>query len=139
MAGHPEIESILLKAYDLRKSSDIEAVLSALAPNAVYHLSGSEKASPIARRASGQAELRAMLKQIIDSFDLVEYTIKDMIIDGTRAAVRWTGKFRFRPTQKVLESDIAHFWTLEDGKITALVEFCDTAYVSAVLLGADVS
>ena len=135
MADRQEIENILLKAYALRQASDLDAILSLFAPNAIYHVSGSEQASPIASRVFVQAELGIALKQILDNFDLIEYKILDLVIEGNRAAVRWTGKFRFRPTKEILESDIAHFWTIEDGKITALVEFCDTAHIFALLQG----
>ncbi|HWG06291.1 MAG TPA: nuclear transport factor 2 family protein [Beijerinckiaceae bacterium] len=139
MAGVQDVESFLRRAYDLRKDSNVDAIMDLFAPNATYHISGNDKASPLAARVSGHGDLRAALQRIVDHFDLVEYEIRNLVVQENRAAVHWTGTFRFRPNQEILTSDLAHFWTIDAGKVVALTEFCDTAHIAAVLASAKVT
>jgi ketosteroid isomerase-like protein len=136
MAGGQDVESFLRRAYDLRKVGDVDTIIDLFAPNATYHISGNDKASPLAARVSGHDELRVALQRMVDHFDLIEYEILSLVVQENKAAVHWTGRFRFRPTQEVFTSDLAHFWTIADGKVVALTEFCDTAHIASILKSA---
>ncbi|MEL6196373.1 MAG: nuclear transport factor 2 family protein [Pseudomonadota bacterium] len=84
----------------------------------------------------GQAAVRAAFTQIATEFAFEKYEIVELIASGNRAASRQKLRGRHRLTGAVFDSQIADFFTVEDGKITHIQEFHDTALLSSLRIAA---
>ena len=57
--------------------------------------------------------------------------IWEIIVQGNKAAVFGHASFHVKSTDRDWESDFAHMWTVEGGKLTRFQEYADTAAMSA--------
>ncbi|MEM7057964.1 MAG: nuclear transport factor 2 family protein [Pseudomonadota bacterium] len=74
-------------------------------------------------------ELQTALIQINSEFEIEAYELLDLIATGKKAASRQRLRIRIPQTGEVIETVIADFWEVEDGKITSIHEFNDTAQI----------
>jgi len=61
------------------------------------------------------------------TFQLLDHSIKNIVVDGDKAAVHWHGKFRAKATNKVGETDLVDIFELKNGRIAWMKTFFDTA------------
>ena len=132
MSDRAQIERTLREAYAARKRGDLEALSRAFAPHARFQISGSN-ASPVARKVVGTAEVRPLLAGLIQTFELLDYTIVALLIDGSSAAVQWHAKMRSSVTGQTVETDLFDLIEMEDGRIASFLEFCDTALAARMM------
>jgi ketosteroid isomerase-like protein len=72
---------------------------------------------------------------ILDSFQLLDHSIENIVIDGERAAVYWRGKFRAKATGQIGETDLVDVIELKDGRIVWMKSFFDTALAARLVGG----
>jgi ketosteroid isomerase-like protein len=73
------------------------------------------------------------MQGMIANFELSDFTVIEMLIDGTSAAVRWQATVHYTRTGQVFSTELADFVTVASGKIVSFVEFLDTAQAAKVL------
>lgn len=134
MNERAEIERIIRQAYAARKRNDLEACLKVFADKPVFRMAGAPVTSPVATASRGQIEVREAIGRLIQSFEWIDHTIVSIIIDGSKAAVHGRVKLESTATGDVVETDVADFIEIRDGRITSFIEFCDTA-LAARLMG----
>jgi ketosteroid isomerase-like protein len=134
MSERAEIERVIRQAYAARKRNDLEACLKVFADKPVFRMAGARVTSPVATASRGQVELRAVLGSLIRDFEWIDHTIVSIVIDGSKAAVHGRIKLESTVTGDVVETDVADFIEIRDGRITSFIEFCDTA-LAARLMG----
>ena len=132
MSDRTQMEKTLRAAYAARKRGDLDALAGIFAPHARFQMAGSN-ASPIARKVVGAAEFRPLLAGMIQTFEILDYTIVSMLIDGEAAAVQWHAKMRSSVTGQTVETDLFDLIEMEDGRIASFIEFCDTALVARLM------
>jgi ketosteroid isomerase-like protein len=132
MSDRAQIERTLREAYAARKRGDLEALSQYFTPHARFQISGSN-ASPVARKVVGAAEFRPLLGGLIQTFELLDYTIVSLLIDGQQAAVQWHAKMRSSVTGQTFETDLFDLIEMEDGRIASFLEFCDTALAGRMM------
>jgi ketosteroid isomerase-like protein len=132
MADRAQIEKTLRDAYAARKRGDLDALGSIFSPQARFQMAGSN-VSPIARTVIGAAEYRELLAGMIQTFEVLDYTIVSMLIDGSAAAVHWRAKIRSSVTGQTVETDLFDLIQMEGGKIASFIEFCDTALAARMM------
>jgi hypothetical protein len=83
MSDRTQMEKTLRAAYAARKRGDLDTLAGIFAPHARFQMAGSN-ASPIASKVVGAAEFRPLLAGMIQTFEILDYTIVSMLIDGRR-------------------------------------------------------
>jgi uncharacterized protein (TIGR02246 family) len=125
-----EIKALVEKAYEARRTEDIEGMIAVFHQDGKFQLAGSQEAAAVAGIAQGHPELRKTLAELIADFQFVQRDIIGFLIDGDRAAVHSRVKLRFMPKDRTVTTDLLDLWKVENGKIVELVEFVDTALIN---------
>jgi predicted ester cyclase len=74
----------------------------------------------------GKAELRQMWQTIHADYSSMRYELPIMIAEGERVAANIRVYFRKRRNERMVQFDIATFYTLRDGKVSHIREIIDT-------------
>jgi ketosteroid isomerase-like protein len=135
MGNREAMMEVTRRAYEARDKGDLEGLLAAFHPDAVFTLVGDEKALEVAGSVRGHPELRESLRGFITTFDFAGREILSDLIEGDRAAVHSRLVVRFKPTGESRTTDILDLLRFQDGKIIELIEFADTALVSDLISG----
>jgi ketosteroid isomerase-like protein len=133
MGDRAEVERVVRRAYAARKRNDLEACLEVFADRPIFRMAGARVTSPVAMTSTGQIELRKTLGELIGAFEWIDHTIISMVIDGSRAAVHGRVKMESTATGDVVETDVADFIEVKDGRIVSFTEFCDTALAARLM------
>jgi ketosteroid isomerase-like protein len=133
MASREAMIATINRGYDARGKGDIEGLMAAFHPNAVFELKGDKNTLQVAGAVQGHSNVRAALTGFIDAFEFVKREIIDIIVEDNRAAVHSRLKVRFIPKDIIFTSDVLDAFRFEDGKIIEQVEFADTALIKSVV------
>ncbi len=74
-----------------------------------------------------------LMQNMIASFELSDFSVVEMLIDGAQAAVRWQATVHHTGTGQVFTTELADFITVAGGQVTSFIEFLDTALAAKVL------
>jgi ketosteroid isomerase-like protein len=133
MTGRQAIENLLEEFYAARVRGDLDAVAKLFAANATFQIAGSDQASPMPMIVKGSAGIRSLMQTMITSFELGDFTIVEMLIDGGSAAVRWQATIHYTKTGQIFTTELADFITVANGQVVSFIEFLDTALAAKVL------
>jgi ketosteroid isomerase-like protein len=133
MTGRQAIENLLEEFYAARVRGDLDAVAKLFAANATFQIAGSDQASPMPMIVKGNAGIRSLMQTMITSFELGDFTIVEMLIDGGSAAVRWQATIHYTKTGQIFTTELADFITVANGQVVSFIEFLDTALAAKVL------
>jgi ketosteroid isomerase-like protein len=81
----------------------------------------------------GTAGIRSLMQGMIASFEVSDFTMVEMLIDGPSAAVRWQASFHYTKTGLMFTTALADFITVAGGQVVSFIEFLDTALAAKVL------
>ncbi|MGA7489850.1 MAG: nuclear transport factor 2 family protein [Xanthobacteraceae bacterium] len=132
MPSRDDIGRILRDAYAARQRGDLDALGRVFAPHAKFQMAGSQ-ASPIAARAEGADQYRALLAGMIKTFEVLDHKIVAMLIDGSKAAVQWRARIRSTVTGETVDTDLFDLIEMEGDRIASFFEFCDTALAARMM------
>jgi ketosteroid isomerase-like protein len=121
MTDRAEMVRVLEEVYAARKTNDVKQILECFAEHGRYAAVGKESA------AAGRAAQTSALGGVVGAFELLDYKIHCMVIEGPHAAVHWRGKFRATATDKVAETDLLDLVEVRDGRIVSFNNYFDTA------------
>lgn len=124
------------RAYAARGQGDLEDLMMAFHPEAVFTLVGDKTALEVAGSVHGHRELRETLRGFIATFDFVERQILSELVEADRAAVHSRLVVRHSPTGKTRTTEVLDLVKFQDGKIIDLIEFADTALIRDMMLSA---
>jgi ketosteroid isomerase-like protein len=127
------IKTLIERAYEARRTDDIETILTLFHPDSKFAIAGSKEVTTAARAVQGHQQLRTTFAELIANFQFVQRDILGVLIDGDRAAVHSRVMLRFVPKDKMATTDLLDLWKIKDGKIVELVEFADTALVNNLM------
>ena len=133
MASREAMIDIVVRTYDARRKGDIEGLMAAFHPNAVFELKGDKNTLQVAGAVQGYSNVRAAPTGFIDTFEFMKRYIVDVTVEDNRAAVHSRLKVRFIPKDIIFTSDVLDAFRFEDGKIIELAEFTDTALIKSVV------
>jgi ketosteroid isomerase-like protein len=133
MTDRKTIEALIEKSYHARGNGDIEGLMSAFHPEAVFELAGSKTVLAVAGASQGHQDVRTTMTGLVATFEFVQRDIISMTIDGDRAAVHSRIKVRSVPNDKTATTDILDLFKFKDGKVIELVEFADTALIKDMM------
>jgi ketosteroid isomerase-like protein len=127
---------LIRRAYAARGKGDLDGLMMAFHPEAVFTLVGDREAVDAAGSIHGQGALREALGGFIANFQFVERRILSELVEGDRAAVHSRLVVRYNPTNTTRTTDCLDLLRFQDGKIVELIEFADTALISDMMSGA---
>ena len=126
MSGRNDVEALVRAIYEQRKKGDIEGIMAGFAPNAQFRMAGSSALAPMTTAVRSQAPLRALMEQLIASWDWTDYKVDTVLVDGNRVAVYSKGTMHYGPDKYPVTTETFDLLTIEEGKIVDFVQFCDT-------------
>ena len=135
MGNREVIRDVVRRAYEARGRGDLEGLMTAFHPDAVFTLVGDKRALEVTGSVHGHHAVRDALRGFIATFDFVERQILSETVEGNRAAVHSRLVVRYGPTKETWTADVLDLLTFKDGKIIELVEFTDTAQIRDVMSG----
>jgi ketosteroid isomerase-like protein len=87
----------------------------------------------------GKAEVAAMWKVVHNRYSSMRYEMPVMVAEGDKVAVIIRVFFRKRRNNRIVQFDIAAFYTLRDGRIAEIREIMDTFDLVQQVLERDVA
>jgi ketosteroid isomerase-like protein len=133
MTDRSAIESLIKSLYAARVAGDIETLGAIFAEDASFQVAGSPEASPMATSTKGHAGIMALMQGMIDTFELSNFSILEMLIDGDKAAVRWQATVHHVGSGQTFSTELADFIEVSGHEIVSFIEFLDTAQGVEVL------
>jgi ketosteroid isomerase-like protein len=133
MTDRQAIENLLEELYAARVRGDLETITRLFGANATFQVAGTDDASPMPTLVKGNAGITSLMQGMITNFEVSDFAINEMLIDGGGAAVRWQGTFLYTKTGRMFTTELADFITIVDGKVVSFIEFLDTALAAKVL------
>jgi ketosteroid isomerase-like protein len=122
-----EFEAFLKSFYAARIGGEVEAVGAMFAEDAQFRIVGSPEFSMLATTVKGREAITGLFRTISDSFDLEAFSIEDLLIDGNKAAVRWSACVQNITTGDSFTTELADFIEINLEKVISFNEFLDTA------------
>lgn len=122
-----EIERFIHQIYEARLTNDVEKVGSLFAPNSWFRIAGSLEINPVARASHTLSEVRDQLATLIHLWKWKSFALKDLIVEGDRAAVHYSLTATFNPTRETIDTEVVDLITVSDRKILTFLQFLDTA------------
>jgi ketosteroid isomerase-like protein len=131
MPDREKILGVIDRAYAARQSSDKEALRSFFAPGAEFRIVGQGRL--IDGFPVGPADAVETVDELIDLFQFHRMDRLQVMIDGDAVMIRWAVETSCSGGPCV-ETELCDIWTLgDDGKVTSIVEFADTALIADML------
>ena len=127
-----EIEQLVRTLYAARVAGDVEAMMAWAAPDVHFALAGDPTASPVAGQVSGADKLCPQLAQLVQAYTFNSYDITALVVEGSRAAVRGKANITAVKSGTTVDTELADFIEVKDGRVVSFVQFCDTAMVAKI-------
>ena len=126
MRGTRETVAAVYTAYAAR---DIDGALSNCTDSMCFVWNANDALEPYCGECHGKAAFLEKLQTIDTEWEVIKYAPVEIICEGNSAAARVRIEYRNKSTGKTLETELGHFWQIEDGQAAKLIEFYDTATV----------
>lgn len=128
-----ETTTLLQAIYKAYREKRLAEALSYLSDDfrLVVHLP--ENAMAGGDRPRSKAESALLFQGFLNDYDFLAYDHGPIIVAGDRATAQPQIRYRHKKTGKVLETKLAHTWSVRDGKVVGLEERYDVAHVQGFL------
>jgi ketosteroid isomerase-like protein len=128
----------IVSLLDLFYGGDIEGALTRLTDDVEFLANAPVDIFPHMGPHRGKAELRQMWQTIHADYSSMRYELPIMIAEGERVAANIRVYFRKRRNERMVQFDIATFYTLRDGKVSHIREIIDTFDLVQQMLERDI-
>lgn len=118
---------VVSQMYQAFGAGDMEALQQTLSPNTIWNYNGSEFI-PYAGTYKGKEEVVGFIGKIMTHVDVLDFQVKQMISEGNTVLVLGSEKQQLKKNGKILEQAWVQIYTVENGLITKMEEFANTAY-----------
>ncbi|WP_223033135.1 ester cyclase [Hanstruepera marina] len=123
----PNNLAIISTAYDAFAKGDVEGVVATFSPDIVwYEAEGNPYADKNPYKGANEI-VEGVFGRVVnewDGFKLVNIKLHEMSENQVLATLRYNGTNK--ATGKSIDAQVAHHWTLENGKITGFQQYADT-------------
>jgi uncharacterized protein len=126
----------LLEAF---YSGDIEGALSRCSDDIDFVANAPVDILPHMGHRHGKAEIREMWETIHARYSSMRYEVPTIIAEGDKVAANIRLFFRKRSNDRIVQFDLATFFTLRDGRVTQIREILDTFDLVQQVLERDVA
>jgi ketosteroid isomerase-like protein len=127
IVSSPENVGIINNLYKAFELGEIPTVLGAMDANIVWNEAEGNAYADGNPYIGPDAVLNGVFARVggeWDGFKLVNIELHDMSNNQVLATLRYNGTYK--KTKKSIDAQVAHLWTLKDGKITAFQQYVDT-------------
>ena len=111
----------------------IGEILERVTSDAEFSFAGAAREVPWHGPWHGSAQLERFFETIGSAVEFEAFEPLAFAASSEHVAVRLHLRYKVRHTGKVVEQHQVHWWTLRDGRVSALVHFEDTAQVIAAV------
>jgi ketosteroid isomerase-like protein len=126
----------LLEAY---YSGDIEGALSRCSDDVDFVANAPVDILPHLGHRHGKAEVRQMWQTIHARYSSMRYEVPIIVAECDKVAAHIRVFFRKRSNDRIVQFDIAVFYTLRDGRVTQIREIMDSFDLVQQVLERDVA
>jgi hypothetical protein len=107
-------------------AGDIEGALSRCSDDVEFFANAPIDILPHLGHHRGKDEVRQMWKTVHSRYSSMRYQVPIIIAEGNKVAAHIRVFFGKRSNNRIVQFDIAAFYTLRDGRIVAIREIMDT-------------
>ena len=129
----------VLNFLDAFYSGDIEGALARCSDDVDFLANAPVDILPHMGHRRGKAEVRQMWKTVHVRYSNMRYEVPMIVAEGDKVAVIIRVFFRKRSNDRIVQFDIAVFYTFRDGLITHIREILDTFDLVQQVLERDVA
>ena len=129
----------VLKFLDAFYAQDIEAALACCTDDVDFVATAPIDIMPHMGHRHGSAEMREMWETIYKRYSSIRYEIVEMIAEGDNVAANLRAFFRKRGNDRIIQFDIAVFYSFRNGRIAQIREIMDTFDLVQQVLERDVA
>jgi uncharacterized protein len=116
----------VLNMLDTFYAGDIEGALARCTDDIDYLASAPIDILPHLGHHRGKAEVREMWRTVHSRYSSMRYELPVIVAEGDKVATHLRAFFRKRSNDRVIQFDIAVFFTLRDGRIAQIREVMDS-------------
>lgn len=127
IASSPDNVNIIENAYNSFAAGDVDSVLAAFDPNIVWNEAENFPYADGNPYIGGEAIVNGVFARIggeWDNFHIADLQLHDMSNNMVLATGRYQGTYK--KNGATMDLQMAHLWTLKDGKIVAFQQYVDT-------------
>ncbi len=129
----------VLNFLDAFYSGDIEAALARCSDDVDFLANAPVDILPHMGHRHGKAEVRQMWQTVHRRYSSMRYEVPTIVAEGDKVAVIIRVFFRKRSNDRIVQFDLAAFYSFRDGRIAEIREIIDTFDLVQQLLERDVS
>ena len=129
----------MLDFFDILYSGDIEGALARCTDDVEFLANAPVDILPHMGHRRGKAEMREMWAAVAARYSEMRCGVPILIVEGDKVAANIRVFFRKSINQRMVQFDIAAFYTLRDGLISQIREIIDTFDLIEQLLERDVA
>ena len=116
----------VLNMLDTFYAGDIEGALARCTDDIDYLASAPIDILPHLGHRRGKAEVREMWRTVHSRYSSMRYELPVIVAEGDKVATHLRAFFKKRSNDRVIQFDIAVFFTLRDGRIAQIREVIDS-------------
>jgi len=116
----------VLNFLEVFYSGDVEGALSRCSDDVEFFSNAPVDILPHMGRHSGKADMRKMWKTIHTRYYDMRHEVRAILADGDKVAVDLRVFFKKSLNNRIVQFDLAAFYTLRDGRIAHIREIIDT-------------
>jgi uncharacterized protein len=129
----------VLKFLDAFYSGDIEGALGRCTDDVDFVASAPIDILPHMGHRHGKAEIREMWQTVHARYSGMRYEVAAIVAEGDKVAAHIRAFFRKRSNDRIVQFDIAVFYTFRDGRIAQIREIMDSFDLVQQVLERDVA
>ena len=129
----------VLNFLDTFSSGNIEGALACCSDDVDFVANAPIDILPHLGHRHGKAEVREMWKTVHARYSSLRYEVPIIIAEGDTVAANLRAFFRKRSNNRIVQFDIAVFYTLRDGRIAQIREVMDSFDLVQQVLERDVA
>ena len=129
----------ILNLLEVYYSGDLEGALARCTDDVEFFSNAPVDILPHLGAHRGKAELRAMWETIYQRYSEMRHQVPIIVAEGDKVAVLIRLFVRKRSNNRMVQFDIAVFYTLRDGRVSQIREVMDTFDVVEQVLERDLS
>ncbi|MDO8399829.1 MAG: nuclear transport factor 2 family protein [Bradyrhizobium sp.] len=129
----------VLNLFDAFYSRDLEGALARLSDDIDYMAAAPIDILPHLGHRQGKAQIREMWQTVHTRYSSMRYELPYIVAEGDKVAALVRAFFRKSGNDRIVQFDIAIFFTFRDGRITQIREVIDSFDLVQQVLERDVA
>ena len=129
----------MLEFFNVLYSGDVEGALACCTDDVEFLANAPVDILPHMGHRRGKAEMREMWTAVAARYSEMRCEVPTLVVEGDKVAANIRVFFRKSINQRMVQFDVAAFYTLRDGQISHIREIIDTFDLVEQLLERDVA